>query len=103
MSVDDPKIDDLRERCIRSRAILTDIRAGLLMGESSAESILQLQSIWQDLDPVKPLPTEMQDLLIQTLQDIEEAAAAGSRWLVASAETMNHLARGRQMSRRIRN
>jgi hypothetical protein len=90
-------LDNLRDRCARSDALLANLACRLADGEPASGLLQELELIWVDAPPVDPLPPDVRAALARTQAAIAAAVGAGSRWLTTAADQLQHLARGRQM------
>jgi hypothetical protein len=90
-------LDDLRDRCTRSDALLANMACRLADGEPASGLLQELELIWAGAPPVDPLPPDVRAALARTQAALAAAVAAGSRWLTSAADQLQHLARGRQM------
>jgi hypothetical protein len=90
-------LDDLRDRCARSDALLAELACQLKDGEPASGLLHELQLLWADARSVEALPPDVRAALRRTQNGLAAAVAAGSSWLSTAADQLQHLARGRQM------
>lgn len=88
---------DIVDRCMRSRAMLVEIRERLSAGDPTPELLKRLQSVWSELRAPKEVSPTVEALVAETQAELAKTIDAGSTWMRTAADQIRHLARGRQM------